>query len=104
MVLIHLDSLLFKYVTIREQKHEDIKRALVAKEKEIAEAESLISSSSQTLATQWDAAAITLETAERAVAMIPDEIGSDDDDLYVLADIDRIRLEALNAIRILPYP
>ena len=34
-----------------KQEHEDLKRALVAKEKEIAEAESLISSSSQTLAT-----------------------------------------------------
>ena len=87
-----------------KQEHEDLKRALAAKEKEIAEAESLISSSSQTLATQRDAAAIALETAERAVAVIPDEIGSDDEDLYVLADIDRIRLAALEAVRNLLYP
>ena len=73
-------------------------------EKEIAEVESLISSSSKALATQRDAAAIALETAERAVAVIPDEIDSDNDDLYVLADIDRIRLAALEAVRNLLYP
>ena len=64
----------------------------------------MISSSSQALATQRDAAAIALESAERAVAVIPDEIGSDEDDLYVLADIDRIRLAALEAVRNLLYP
>ena len=40
-----------------------------------------------------------LDTAERAVAIVPGDISSDDDDLYTLAEIDRIRLSALEAVR-----
>ena len=87
-----------------KQEHEDLKNALAAKEKEIAEAENLISSSTQALTTQRSVAATALETAERAVAVIPDQIGWDNDDLYVLADIDRIRLTALEVVCSFLYP
>ena len=87
-----------------KQEHEALKAALEAKAKEIAEAESLISSFTGALSTQRDMAASALETAERAVSIAPDDIGSDDDDLYVLAEIDGIRLSALEAVRSLLYP
>ena len=87
-----------------KQEHEALKAALEAKAKEITEAESSLSSFSSALSTQRNVAATALETTERAVAIVPDEIGSDKDDLYILADIDRIRLSALEAIRSLLYP
>ena len=46
----------------------------------------------------------TIEPADRAISVVPGDIGSDDNDLYVLADIDRIRLDDLEAVRILLYP
>ena len=45
-----------------------------------------------------------LATAEQAVAVIPEEIGTDDNDLYTLASIDHIRISALDEIRRLVYP
>ena len=51
------------WLTRLKREHEDLKTALVAKEKEIIEDESLISSSTQALTTQRDMAATALETA-----------------------------------------
>ena len=82
-----------------KQEHEALKVALEAKAKEITEAESSISLFSGALNTQREVAATALDTAERAVAIVPGDIGSDDDDLYTLAEIDCIRLSALWAVR-----
>ena len=87
-----------------KQEHEALKAALLAKEKEITEAESLISATSQALTTQKARAETALATAEQAVTIVPDEIGTDDDDLYTLASIDQIRISALDEIRRLLYP
>ena len=91
-------------LTRLKKEHEDLKTTLAAKEKEIIAAESLISSSTQALTTQRDVATTSLETAEQAVVIVADEIGSDNNDMYILADIDRIRLSALEAVRSLLHP
>ena len=70
----------------------------------MADVENLIASSAGAIATLRDVAAVTLETAEKVVSIVPDDIGSDDNDLYVLADVDQIRLKALEAVRSLLYP
>ena len=87
-----------------QQERDALKAALEAKEKEISEAENLIASSSGALEAQRNIAATALESAERAVAIAPDETGPDDDDLYVLASIDQIRLSALEVVHSLLYP
>ena len=87
-----------------KQEHEDLKVTLLAKEKEITEAEGSISATSQALTMQRTVAETALATAEQAVAIVPDEIGTDDEDLYTVAGIDQIRINALEAIRRLLYP
>ena len=68
------------------------------------EAKGSISATSQALITQKARAETALATAEQAVAVIPEEIGTDDNDLYTLASIDQIRISALDEIRRLLYP
>ena len=76
-----------------------MKVALEAKAKEIIEVERSISLFSGALNIQREVAATALGTGERAVSIVPGDIGSDDNDLYTLAEIDRIRLSALEAVR-----
>ena len=77
---------------------------LEAKGKEVVDTKAMISSTATAISNQRDATNFTVQAAERAVSVVLDDIGLDDDDLYILTDIDRIRLEALNAIRSLLYP
>ena len=45
-----------------------------------------------------------LEATNKVVSIVPDDIGSDENDLFILADVDQIRLSALEAVHSLLYP
>ena len=87
-----------------KQEYEDLKATLEAKGKEVSDAENHVASSAGATATQRGVATTALEAADKAVSIVPDDISSDDNDLYILADVDQIRLSALEAVHGLLYP
>ena len=87
-----------------KQEFDKLKAALEAKGKEVADTEALINSATTAISSQKEVVDSTIEAADRAVSIVPGDIGSDDNDMYVLDDIDRIRLDALEVVRSPLYP
>ena len=86
-----------------KQEFNDLKEALEAKGKEVADTEALVHSAATAISDQKNVVDFTVEAGERAMTVVSGDIGLDDNDLYVLDDIDRIGLEALDAIHSLFY-
>ena len=81
-----------------------MKAALEAKGKEVAHTKALVTSTATAISDQKSTTDATIEAVDRAISLVLGDIGSDENDLYVLADVDLIWLNALEAVRSLLYP